>query len=461
MKVAIIGGGITGLAAAHFLEKIKKTSQYTISYDLFESSAKLGGKISTDYTDGFVIERGPDSFLARKESAARLAKEVGLEDQLLSNSAGQAYVLKGKKLYPIPSGAIMGIPTEWTPFLKTGLFSSAGKLRAAADLVLPKNKIDGDQSLGKFFRRRLGNEVVDNLIEPLLSGIYAGDINNLSLQSTFPQFKEVEQRHRSLIVGMKAGREPQKKTNKKPSMFLSLKGGLQTFVNALEQNLDSNSVHKNTTVKRIERIDNRYAVTFYNGNEELYDKVISSVPPNIAGGMLENKEVQRKLQTFSATTVATAALAFEKDQVKNKKHGTGFVVSKKSGFTITACTFTHLKWKHTAPADKALLRCYVGKPDGEDIVYKSDEEISRTVMKDLSNVIEIKGDPLFSRITRWEQSMPQYEVGHKEKIADIRACIERIYPGLILTGAAFHGVGLPDCIDQGEAAAHQALDLEE
>ena len=194
-KIVIIGGGITGLTTAYYLQK-----QKDVEITIVEASHKLGGKIRTEYKDDFVIERGPDSFLERKTSASELAHDLGIEHQLVRNEVGLAYVLVNDQLHPMPAGAVMGIPTQLQSFLKTNLFSVQGKLRAGFDLVLPRSHASGDQSLGLFFRRRLGDEVVENLVEPLLSGIYAGDIDQLSLMSTFPQFSKVEKEHRSLIL---------------------------------------------------------------------------------------------------------------------------------------------------------------------------------------------------------------------------------------------------------------------
>ncbi len=261
-RVAIIGGGITGLTVAYYLQKEVMSKGLNLEYQLFESNQQLGGKIQTDYSNGFVIERGPDSFLARKQSAARLAKEVGLEKELVYNDSGQSFVLKGDELYPIPGGAIMGIPTKVAPFATTKLFTPLGKLRAAGDLFIPKTSSSNeDQSLGQFFRKRLGDEVVENLIEPLLSGIYAGDIDRLSLLATFPQFHQVEQKYRSLILGMsKAMPKPTKpaktkQTTKSKGMFLSFKGGLQSLVEGIENHLDEDAVKKETGIERVEKVE--------------------------------------------------------------------------------------------------------------------------------------------------------------------------------------------------------------
>ncbi|MEW8986331.1 MAG: protoporphyrinogen oxidase, partial [Bacillus sp. (in: firmicutes)] len=252
-RVVIIGGGITGLATAYYLQQQAIQQNLPFEVKLIEASHRLGGKMQTVVQDGYVIERGPDSFLERKHSAMRLAKEVGLDNKLVNNTAGQSFILANGRLYPMPGGSIMGIPTEVGPFITTHLFSVTGKMRAAADLIIPRSRGKEDQSLGHFFRRRLGDEVLENLIEPLLSGIYAGDIDQLSLQSTFPQFYQVEQKYRSLILGMRKSTPTKPKisasSEKKKGQFLTVSTGLQSFVEAIEAKLQPQSVIKGYRVE--------------------------------------------------------------------------------------------------------------------------------------------------------------------------------------------------------------------
>lgn len=455
-NIVIVGGGITGLTAAYYLQKEMRESGESFHITLLEGSDRLGGKIHTDTTNGFVIERGPDSFLARKKSAANLAKEVGLEDQLVPNSTGKAFILNNDQLYPIPGGSVMGIPTEIAPFVSTRLFSMKGKLRAALDLVLPRrDSQDQDQSLGLFFRRRLGNEVVENLIEPLLSGIYAGNIDRLSLMSTFPQFYEVEKKHRSLILGMKKTTPASRRsTGKKKPAFLTIKSGLQSFVKAIEDQLTDVEIRKSVKIDSVTKDDNSYKLTTMSGEQIEADAVIITTPHQQVTRMLRDYEEVAPLQDMPSTTVATVAMAFPEEAVKKSLDGTGFVVSRNADYTITACTWTHRKWQHAAPKGKVLLRCYVGRAGQEEIVHKSDEEIVQTVLNDLNQIMEIEGHPEFYRITRWHQAMPQYEVGHRNRFEEVQSGLQTKLPGVFLAGASYGGVGLPDCIDQGIEAVN-------
>ncbi|THE12646.1 protoporphyrinogen oxidase [Bacillus timonensis] len=462
-NVVVIGGGITGLTVAYYLQKEAKEKGLDITCTLLEASHRLGGKVQTVERDGFVIERGPDSFLARKTSASRLVNEVGLGDKLVNNTAGKSYVLAGGKLHPMPGGSIMGIPTQIGPFITTGLFTPMGKLRAAMDFVLPRTPGEGDQSLGRFFRRRLGDEVVENLIEPLLSGIYAGDIDQLSLMSTFPQFYQVEQKYRSLIVGMKQTTPPKPKPNGETKtapkgQFLTVTTGLQSFIDAIEAKLEPGTVFKGIKVEGIEKLSHQYTIKLSNGEEMTADSVVVATPHHVTQSIFNQYSFFDSFKEMPSTSVATVAMAFPEEAIKKDIDGTGFVVSRNNDYIITAVTWTHKKWPHTTPKGKVLLRCYVGKAGDEAIVDQSDEEITKVVLDDLNKTMNITDQPEFSIVTRWKDAMPQYTVGHKERVEYVKKNVTEHLPGVFLAGSSYEGLGLPDCIDQGEAAVKKVLE---
>jgi len=460
-KVVIIGGGITGLSAAFYLQKEVKEKGLPIDLTMVEAKPRLGGKIETVRHDGFTIERGPDSFLERKKSATNLVKDIGLGDELVNNATGQSFVYARDRLHPIPEGAVMGIPTNIQPFITSSLFSFSGKIRAAADFILPAKKVEGDQSLGHFFKRRLGHEVVEHLIEPLLSGIYAGDIDRLSLKSTFPQFYEIEQKHRSLILGMKKTMPKQNQKhqpNKKKGIFQTVKTGLQSIVETIEKQLDDVEIHKGMKVETISRHEKGYKLALSNGMILEADAIILATSHNVIPTMFQEKEsIFSYFFNMPSTSVATVAMAFPEEAVNMRASGTGFVIARNSGFTITACTWTHKKWPHTTPKGKALLRAYVGKAGDEAIVEQSDDVIVKTVLDDLNQIMDVGSNPEFSVVTRLKHSMPQYNVGHNEKIREIKEKLEEKYPGIFLAGASIEGLGIPDCIDQGKQAVSDIL----
>lgn len=467
-KIVVVGGGITGLAATYYLQKIVREQKLPVEVTLIEGSNRLGGKMQTVVRDGFVIERGPDSFLARKTSISRLAAEVGMADQLVHNSTGKSYVLAKDRLYPMPGGSIMGIPTEIGPFVTTGLFSWPGKFRALGDVFLPREP-KGDQSMGKFFRHRLGNEVVDNLIEPLLSGIYAGDLDQMSLISTYAQFYEVEQKYRSLIFGMKAMKKQTPKApkpaaapsskEKSKGVFLTFKTGLQSFGEAVAAQIDPEKIRLNTKVSQISKKSEGYELLL-NDSELLFaDSIIMATPHQVTQQIFSTYDFFEPFKAVPSTSVTTVALAFPHSAIAKDIDGTGFVVSRRSSCMITACTWTHKKWEHSAPEDKILLRAYVGRPGQEELLEKTDEELVAIVMKDLNKIMNLTGEPEFSVVSRWKTAMPQYTVGHKERLALIREKMAEALPGIFLAGASFEGIGIPDCIDQGEKALKESLDF--
>ncbi|MBM7571470.1 protoporphyrinogen oxidase [Aquibacillus albus] len=456
-QIAIVGGGITGLTAAYYLQKEINEKQLPYSVRLIEASDELGGKIKTEKKDGFMIERGPDSFLIRKQSATNLVKELGMEKDLVKNGTGQSYILVNNKLHKMPSGSFMGIPTEVRPFLFSSIFSMKGKIRAAGDFFLPKGQEASDQSLGKFFRRRFGDELVENLVEPLLSGIYAGDIDDLSLMATFPNFYKLEQEYGSLIKGLQA--TVPKKKGPKRSMFYSLKNGLQSIVEGIEASLETGTVQTGVTVDHIERKETNYHLLLGNGEVYKADAVILATPFFTTQRMLSQYEFLEPLKAMAATSVANVALAFDQSAIKKDVDGTGFVVSRNNDYRITACTWTHKKWPETtAPEGKALLRCYVGKPGDEGVVDLSDDEIVEIALNDLNKIMNITDKPLFSIVSRWKDAMPQYSVGHKNRMDKITEQMTEHLPGVYLAGNSYRGIGIPDCIDQGTAAVRNVIE---
>ncbi|PFS00214.1 protoporphyrinogen oxidase [Bacillus cereus] len=456
-KVVIVGGGITGLSTAYYLQKEIREKNLPIDTLLIEASGKLGGKIQTVQKDGFTIERGPDSFLARKESAAKLVKELGLGDELVNNKAGQSFILVNNRLHKMPSGSMMGIPTQITPFLFSGLFSPIGKLRAGFDLLMPRSKPVSDQSLGQFFRHRLGNEVVENLIEPLLSGIYAGDIDEMSLMSTFPQIYQIEQEHRSISLGMRTLAPKQEKAEVKKGIFKTVKTGLESIVESLEVKIPNDMVIKGTRIEKVAKLGDGYTITLSNGKEMEADAIVVAAPHKVLPSMFAQYKQFRFFRNIPSTSVANVALAFPKSAIQRDIDGTGFVVSRNSDYTITACTWTHKKWPHTTPEGKTLLRCYVGRPGDEAIVEQTDEEIVQLVLEDLQKTMDITEDPEFIIVSRWKEAMPQYTVGHKERMKKLTTFMESELPGVYLAGSSYAGAGLPDCIEQGERAAKCVL----
>lgn len=458
-NILIVGSGITGLTAAFYLKREIKEKNLPYKVKLVEKGMRLGGKIQTVKKDGFTIERGPDSFLSRKKPAVELVEDLVMSDELVRNGTGQSYILVGKNLHKIPPGSFMGIPVHVRPFLFSDIFSTKGKLRAGMDLFIPKGKPKKDQSLGMFFRQRFGDELVENLIDPLLSGIYSGDMDEMSLMATFPNFYQLEQEYGSLIKGLqKTMPKPKKTKEKKQGIFFSLKNGLESLVDQLGKQIGPEIIEMNKAVDHIEKKAHHYHALMNDGTVYKADAVIMATPHNTLPKIFSQYDFFRTFEDVPMNSVANVALAFDKSAIKKDIDGTGFVVSRNSKFRITACTWTHKKWPNAAPEGKALVRCYVGRPDDPEAVNLTDDEMVKLVLKDLNKIMRIKKKPLFHVVSRWKNIMPQYTVGHVERLQIIKEEMNTHLPGIYLAGSSFEGVGLPDCIDQGKTAVSQVLD---
>ncbi|MBM7563821.1 protoporphyrinogen oxidase [Paenibacillus sacheonensis] len=475
-RFVVIGGGISGLSSAFYLLKEAELRGRKALVTVVDPSERIGGKIDTLRKQGFVIEKGPDSFLARKTAIVDLAFDLGIQDELTGTNpaAKKTYILHRGKLHPMPPGLVLGVPTEIMPFAKTGLISWGGKLRALMDFVLPASKAEGDESVGEFLTRRVGPEVMERIAEPLLAGIYAGDLSKLSLQSTFPQFREAERRHGSLIRGTRANRRKGAAAPAAPnrlpkhlqnSMFLTFKNGLATMLEALTDALagaESRFGLKAVAFRQNEPGDKQatapYEVLMSDGEILEADGIVITAPAHDAADLLEPHIPVDALRAVNYVSVANVVMAFDKASFGMEFDGSGFVVPRSEGTTITACTWTSAKWLHSSPDDKVLLRCYVGRANDEEVVDLPDEDLKEAVRRDIRNVLGITAEPIFTEITRLHRSMPQYPVGHVQATAKLRAQLRSQLPGVWAAGAAFDGVGLPDCIRQGKESARIVYD---
>ncbi|HLR53764.1 MAG TPA: protoporphyrinogen oxidase [Pseudogracilibacillus sp.] len=457
--ILIVGGGITGLTAAYYIKK--DIEQHALPYQVkvLEASDRLGGKIHTFHQDGFVIERGGDSFLERKTPAVELVNELGLQAETVRNSTGQAYILVEDRLHPIPAGSHMGIPLHEDVLANSDLLSAQAKERVFEDVTLPKSEPATDQSLGHFLRSRFGDELVENIIEPLLSGIYSSDMDEMSLMAAFPHFYQLEQEYGSLIQGLRETLPTaQKSTGKRKGQFLSFKKGLDTLLQALTEAIGEENIIKNANVHEIHSTTNGYEVVLTDGTVYQPNALLLTIPHSKIPPLMPQEPVWEKLKNVPMSSVANIVLAFDEDDIGGDLEGTGFVVSRNSPFRITACTWTSRKWPATAPAGRVLLRAYVGKPTDQEIVKLPDDEIEQIVLHELSQMMTIKGNPLFSVVTRWQEQMPQYNVGHPATVQQLEENLRDRFPGMYIAGASYYGVGIPDCIEQGKERASSIID---
>jgi len=471
-RIVIIGGGISGLSSAFYMLRQAREARRQLQVTIVDEAPRAGGKIETLRKEGFVIEKGPDSFLARKQAIIDLARELGMEEELtaLNPDARKTYILHQGKLHPMPTGLMLGIPTDLEALQDSELLSEEGKLRVSEELELPACEGDEDESIGSFLERRLGREAVKTLAEPLLAGIYAGELDKLSLRATFPQFRAAELQHGSVIRGMQAGRtaaaaaaaQSDVPEQVRGSVFLTFRGGLSSLVERLEQTLapdvDFRYGARATAIhKQAEHGAAPYEVELSSGQRLAADTVVVTTQGFAAAELLRSLTDVSALDSVRYVSVANVVLAFDKAQFGQTFDGSGFVIPRTEGRQITACTWTSTKWLHTSPDDKVLLRCYVGRSGAEEFVQWDDAQLTEVVREEVREIMGITAEPLFVEVTRLHHSMPQYAIGHVERMAAFRSRLAEELPGLWVTGAAFDGVGLPDCIRQGKEAARELL----
>ena len=459
-RIVIIGGGISGLAAAHRLIELSKTNQIT----LLEASSRLGGTIETTNRDGFLIERGPDSFISEKPEALALARRLGLESHLIQTNEThrRSFIVRDGRLRPVPEGFQLLAPSRIWPFLTSDIFSLAGKARIAADLFLPRRITNGvnDESLASFVRRRLGSEALERMAQPMVGGIYTADPETLSLRATLPRFLEMEREHRSLILAMlRQGRSQKDTSGARYSLFLSFDRGMQVLVDALANNicdcqLPIANCRFNTRVETLRRNDTAWTITTDRGEKIDADAVCLAVPAYIAASLLNdmNAELAMKLRQIKYASTATINFGYKRSAIKHPLDGFGFVVPFIEKRSLIACTFSSVKFSRRANKGEVLLRAFAGGALQPEIFALDETKLVKKVEADLRELLGITEAPLFTEVAKWERSMPQYEVGHLERVKEIESLLN---PGLTLAGNAYGGAGIPDCVRSGEKAAER------
>jgi oxygen-dependent protoporphyrinogen oxidase len=453
--VAVIGGGISGLAAAYALSK------RGVPYVLLEAGARLGGVIRTEAAAGFVIEAGPDAMLAQKPEAIALCRELGLGDRLVPTNPHEraVYVLHRGRLHPLPEGMMLAVPTRIMPFVTSGLFSWPGKLRMGLDVLIPGRNGHGDESIASFLRRRFGQESVDRLGEPLLAGIHAGDPERLSILATFPRFRELERVHGSLVLGMRRAKPPQARPGTAPpAAFYSLRGGLVELVDALVARLDPAALRTGAAVRRVAAEGDGYQLALDGETLHARRVVVAAPGPRIAGA-LEGlaPAAAAALGAIPFVSSATVALGYRREDVAHPLNGYGLVVPGKEGLRTTALSFVSSKFPNRAPDGHVLLRGFVGGARDPSALSLGDDEMIGVVTRDMKDVLGLRGEPVLRRVYRWPQATPQLEVGHLERMRRVEQEIAS-HPGLFLTGAGVRSTGIPDSVADGTRAGEAAAE---
>ena len=456
MRALVVGGGIAGLSAAYALNRRAKQAGLSLRITLVERQERLGGVIRTDQIDGFVVEGGPDSFLSTKPWAMELCRELGMAERL-QGTYGQrrVYVMRQGNLIKIPDGLKMMVPTKAGEVIRSSLLTPLGKLRMGLELVLPRRHSGGDESVRSFASRRFGREVYERLIEPLMAGIYGGDGNRLSLQATLPIWYEWERRYRSLTRAALANRSG---GNDSGSVFVTLKGGLSDLVRTLVEAMQEVEIRTNASIAEVSRGRSSFTLITEDGEEFNAQAVIIAAPAYAASSMLSqtDSELAQELNAIEYSSSATVSLAYRKADVKHPLDGHGYLIPRQEGKRALACTWTSEKFPHRAPDGHILLRIFFGQMEGGSLESDPDDLLLKAAQDELDETLGLRAEPLFARVFRSPRALPQYNLGHLRRVDVIRRRLDQT-PGLSLAGAAYGGVGIPDCIYSGQRAAEDAM----
>jgi oxygen-dependent protoporphyrinogen oxidase len=462
-RLAVVGGGIAGLAAAHRILELARERDRPIGLHLFEAGPRLGGTIDTERADGFVIEGGPDSFLSEKPAALRLCERLGIADRLVGTREEfrRTYVVHAGRLHPLPDGFLLLAPTRFWPLVTTPLFSWPGKLRMALDLVLPRGGARNDESLGSFVTRRLGKQALERVAQPLVGGIYTADPDRLSLAATMPRFLEMERRERSVIAAMwkqqrRGAPDSAPTSGARWSLFVSFADGMQSLTEELARRLPEGAVRLAAPIRSARRTERGWRL-----DEAVdCDAVVLATPAHASARLLESESaaLAAELHAIPYASSATVTLAYRREDVPHPLDGFGFVVPAVENRRIVACTFSSLKYPGRAPPEFVLLRSFVGGALQPQLFAQDDRSMVAAVRAELGDLLGIGSDPVLTRVNRYPDAMPQYHVGHLDRIARIDRHVAAL-PGLALAGSAYRGVGIPDCIRTGEEAAQSLLDF--
>ena len=444
MRVGIVGAGIAGLAAAH------EVLQQGHTPVVFDADVHVGGKLRTEAFADVLLDTGPDSFLARRPEAVQLCVELGLRDQLEPPAATHAYVYARGRLRSMPKGLVLAVPTDPVALARSGILSGWGVVRAAMEPLLPGQPLRDDEALGAVTRRRYGNEVTDRLVNPLVGGINAGDVDHLSIDTVAPQIAGPARKDRSLTRALKGAPAPP--TSNDP-VFLTLPGGLEGIVDALVKEIaeGGGELHRGDPVSAISST----RITSRSGDHDVQGVVLAT-PSYVTAPLIEPlaPDVASTLSTIPYASVSMVLLAYDTPRTLD---GSGYLVPKTEGLLVTAASWASSKWRHLSRPGRAILRVSAGRFGDERAMHLDDADLVDRVRADLATTMELRDEPSAVRVVRWPRSFPQYPPGHQGRVASAQGVLAATNPTIALAGAALNGVGIPACIGSGRTAARSVL----
>ena len=454
-SVLIVGGGISGLAAAYDMHKSG------VSCTIIEENKRLGGVITTERVNGCLVEGGPDSFIAQKPWALELIRELGLGDQVIgSNDADRkTYILRNGRLIPLPDGIQFLAPTKILPVIKTPLLSLRTKVAMGLEWFRRPRPDPGDRSVAEFVKEHYGDEANEYLAQPMLAGVYGGSPELLSVGSVLPRFVELERRYGSLSRALFYSRWKSKGPKPGGSLFLTLRGGMQTLVDRLADEIRGSVKVVQARAVSAQRNGEGYAVTLSNGETIQGDRLIVATPAWQAAELLRTEDagLSDELASIPYGSCVTGALIYQRPEFKRPLDGFGFLVPRAEGRLLSACTWVNTKFNDRAPDDKPLLRAFIAGEKAETMLSSSDDALAEAIGADLQQMMGFEARPAAAAFSRWERSMAQYQVGHAKVVQTIEERLKN-HPGLYLSGNGYDGIGVPDCIRRSRAAVRAILE---
>ncbi|NIN73103.1 MAG: protoporphyrinogen oxidase [Gemmatimonadetes bacterium] len=459
-RVAVVGGGIAGLAAGYELAVQARERGFNLSLDLFESSGRLGGAILTERVDDYVLDAGPDAVLTLKPWGLELCREIGLEDEIIPTQdehRGVALYSRGR-LRSLPYGTGSSAVRKIRAYMASGVVSWPAKLRMAADLVLPRGVQKYDESMADFFGRRLGREAVERIVDPLIAGIYSGDPDKLSIYSTFPRFPQMVAKRRSILLSLLRAPQSARSGTRTLPIFCSLRGGLGRMVEAIVERLGGTQIHLSTPATAVVKTDSGYSLETHAGRHNGYAGLILATPAWTTARLLGDLAPgpADKLKSIRYVSSATVFFAYRASDLGGRPRGFGFLVPACEGRRINGATWITNKFAHRSPGDGFLARCFIGGDRTGEEMRADDDGLVRICREELRDIAGITAQPLFTRVYRWKDSGPQYDVGHASLIGEVDAALAE-HPGLEVTGAGFRGIGIPDCVYDGRETARRLI----
>ncbi|MFJ7732782.1 protoporphyrinogen oxidase [Lysinibacillus sp. NPDC097231] len=448
--VVVLGGGITGLCTMHYLQRQVREKKLNVKLVLIEKNTYLGGKLHSAYEQGFVLETGADSIVARHKGVMELVEELNFEQNLVYNETGISYIYTNNELHAIPSDSTFGIPMSLQSLEQSTLVSQEGKKAALKDLTMPNEGFTKESSIGEFLTYYLGEELVQNQIAPVLAGVYSGDLSQLSIASTLPYLIDYKNDYGSIIKGFDANREQfVKAANKK---FISFKNGLSSLIERLEETLTDVDIIKGVATTNVKKQDNQYIVTLANGMVIEANHVVMALPNEAVQSLLQDDLLSRYFEQFNTASAITIYLGFDVPDSRLPVDGTGFIVSHNSDVTCNAATWTSRKWKHTSAEGKLLVRLFYKSinPAYEELRMMTDEELAAVALEDVRKSLGIEEKPSAVNVTKWIDQMPKYDLAHREALQGLLHELEKNYPNLSIAGCSYFGVGIGACIQNGK-----------